>query len=397
MQIPAQMEHVLRQEPTVLPVAKRCAAARDVLFLGRGSQFPVALEGALKLKEISYIHAEGYAAGEMKHGPIALIDENLPVVVLAAKEPSYEKTLGNVEEVRARGGQVIAVVAEGDTHAASLATVALVVPAEPAAARPAAHHPAAPVPRLPRGRPEGDRRGPAAEPGQERHRRVNLRLFVALEPPDPVRRRLAAAQAELRRSAGRHAEEVRWVAPGPAAPDAPVPGRGSGGAARGDPRCRGGRGGRVAPAPPRGARGRRLSLGAAAPGDLGRRGRGPGRAPGAGPRAGARARAARLPGRRAGLHAAFHLRSIPRRTGSRRPGRRHRRRGGRGADPLAGRRGGPLPVPPRTRAGPATSRSCGPRSATRATRRAETGSRFPCLCTDVQYSSVQVRCRTPLL
>ncbi len=131
VKIPAQMEHVLRQEPTVLPVARRCAAARDVLFLGRGSQFPVALEGALKLKEISYIHAEGYAAGEMKHGPIALIDENLPVVVLAVKEPSYEKTLGNVEEVRARGGQVIAVVAEGDTHAASLATVALVVPQSP--------------------------------------------------------------------------------------------------------------------------------------------------------------------------------------------------------------------------------------------------------------------------
>jgi glucosamine--fructose-6-phosphate aminotransferase (isomerizing) len=131
VRVPQQMEHVLRQEPTVLPVARRCAAARDVLFLGRGSQFPVALEGALKLKEISYIHAEGYAAGEMKHGPIALIDENLPVVVLAVKEPSYEKTLGNVEEVRARGGQVIAVVAEGDTHAASLATVALVVPESP--------------------------------------------------------------------------------------------------------------------------------------------------------------------------------------------------------------------------------------------------------------------------
>jgi glucosamine--fructose-6-phosphate aminotransferase (isomerizing) len=128
VQVPQLMEQVLRQEPTILPVAKRCAAARDVLFLGRGTQFPVALEGALKLKEISYIHAEGYAAGEMKHGPIALIDENLPVVVLAVKEPSYEKTLGNVEEVRARGGQVIAVVAEGDTHAASLASVALVVP-----------------------------------------------------------------------------------------------------------------------------------------------------------------------------------------------------------------------------------------------------------------------------
>ncbi len=114
-----------------MPIAKRCAAARDVLFLGRGGQFPVALEGALKLKEISYIHAEGYAAGEMKHGPIALIDEQMPVVVLATKEPAYEKTLGNIEEVRARGGHVYAVVSEGDTHAASLAEVALPVPLAP--------------------------------------------------------------------------------------------------------------------------------------------------------------------------------------------------------------------------------------------------------------------------
>jgi glucosamine--fructose-6-phosphate aminotransferase (isomerizing) len=130
-QIPLQMGQVIRQEPSVLPVAKRCAAARDVLFLGRGSQYPVALEGALKLKEISYIHAEGYAAGEMKHGPIALIDEQLPVVVLAVREPAYEKTLGNIEEVRARGGQVFAVVSEGDTHAAGLASVALTVPQAP--------------------------------------------------------------------------------------------------------------------------------------------------------------------------------------------------------------------------------------------------------------------------
>jgi glucosamine--fructose-6-phosphate aminotransferase (isomerizing) len=129
--IPAQMEQVLRQEPAVMPVAKRCAKARDVLFLGRNSQHPVALEGALKLKEISYIHAEGYAAGEMKHGPIALIDEDLPVVVLAVKEPHYEKTLGNMEEVKARGGEVFAVVSEGDNVAASLASVALCVPACP--------------------------------------------------------------------------------------------------------------------------------------------------------------------------------------------------------------------------------------------------------------------------
>jgi glucosamine--fructose-6-phosphate aminotransferase (isomerizing) len=129
--LPSWMEQMIRQEAALMPVAKRCAAARDVLFLGRGCQFPVALEGALKLKEISYIHAEGYAAGEMKHGPIALIDEQLPVVVLATREPAYEKTLGNIEEVRARGGHVFAVVTEGDTHAASLAEVAITVPPAP--------------------------------------------------------------------------------------------------------------------------------------------------------------------------------------------------------------------------------------------------------------------------
>jgi glucosamine--fructose-6-phosphate aminotransferase (isomerizing) len=126
--LPKLMEQVVHSEAAVLPVARKCATARDVLFLGRGFQYPVALEGALKLKEISYIHAEGYAAGEMKHGPIALIDEQLPVVVLATREPAYEKTLGNMEEVRARGGQVIAVVSEGDVHAASLAQLSLAVP-----------------------------------------------------------------------------------------------------------------------------------------------------------------------------------------------------------------------------------------------------------------------------
>jgi glucosamine--fructose-6-phosphate aminotransferase (isomerizing) len=129
--VPSWMEQMIRQEAAVMPVAKRCAAARDVLFLGRGAQFPVALEGALKLKEISYIHAEGYAAGEMKHGPIALIDEFMPVIVLATREPAYEKTLGNMEEVRARGGHVYAVVSEGDTQAASLAEVALPIPPAP--------------------------------------------------------------------------------------------------------------------------------------------------------------------------------------------------------------------------------------------------------------------------
>jgi glucosamine--fructose-6-phosphate aminotransferase (isomerizing) len=98
------------------------------LFLGRGSQYPIALEGALKLKEISYIHAEGYAAGEMKHGPIALIDDQLPVVVLVPKGPSYEKTVSNLAEVRARQGKVLAVATRGDGEIGSHADDVVLVP-----------------------------------------------------------------------------------------------------------------------------------------------------------------------------------------------------------------------------------------------------------------------------
>src|SRR5690606_27874908 len=101
LELPTTVEQALRSEAHVLEVAKSLADSRDVLFLGRGPQAPSALEGALKLKEISYIHAEGYAAGEMKHGPIALIDKDLPVVVIATLDPTYEKTVGNIEEVRA--------------------------------------------------------------------------------------------------------------------------------------------------------------------------------------------------------------------------------------------------------------------------------------------------------
>jgi len=98
---------VLKHDERIRQIALEIAAARDVLYLGRGSAFPLAMEGALNLKEISYIHAEGYAAGEMKHGPIALIDENVPVVVLAPHDDLFEKTLGNIEEVMARGGRVV--------------------------------------------------------------------------------------------------------------------------------------------------------------------------------------------------------------------------------------------------------------------------------------------------
>jgi glucosamine--fructose-6-phosphate aminotransferase (isomerizing) len=130
-EIPKMIEDVLKCEPAVKRVARDFMNAQDFLFLGRGPMHPVALEGALKLKEISYIHAEGYAGGEMKHGPIALIDEKMPVVVIAPKQPhvAYEKIIGNIEEVRARGGKVIAVIDEDDTHAASLADHVIRIPA----------------------------------------------------------------------------------------------------------------------------------------------------------------------------------------------------------------------------------------------------------------------------
>ena len=118
--VPAQMREVLGSADDIKAIAKRHLRARDMLFLGRGTGFPIALEGALKLKEISYIHAEGYAAGEMKHGPIALIDEEMPVVVVCPKDAHYEKTISNLQEVKAREGQVIAVCTKGDTDVARL-------------------------------------------------------------------------------------------------------------------------------------------------------------------------------------------------------------------------------------------------------------------------------------
>jgi glucosamine--fructose-6-phosphate aminotransferase (isomerizing) len=120
--VPAQMREVLARGDELKVIAKKHLRARDMLFLGRGTQFPIALEGALKLKEISYIHAEGYAAGEMKHGPIALIDEDMPVVVCCPKDHQYEKTLSNMQEVKAREGQLIAVCTEGDEDVRKICT-----------------------------------------------------------------------------------------------------------------------------------------------------------------------------------------------------------------------------------------------------------------------------------
>ena len=137
--IPGKLEDILRSvDDQCAHLAKDFSAARDFLFLGRGIHYPIALEGALKLKEISYIHAEGYPAGEMKHGPNALIDETLPVVCIATKDPAdptsvlkYEKTLSNIQEVTARSGRVIAIATEGDTDIANLVEAVIHIPAAP--------------------------------------------------------------------------------------------------------------------------------------------------------------------------------------------------------------------------------------------------------------------------
>jgi len=136
--IPGKLETLLTHEEDCEELAKEYVRSQDFLFLGRGIHYPVALEGALKLKEISYIHAEGYPAGEMKHGPNALIDENLPVVILATRDPAdagsmvrYEKTLSNLKEVKARSGRVIAVATEGDEEIAEAADHVLWIPPAP--------------------------------------------------------------------------------------------------------------------------------------------------------------------------------------------------------------------------------------------------------------------------
>ena len=126
--IPAKMKQVLLLDPLIDEMSKIFTYAHNFLYLGRGYNYPAAMEGALKLKEISYIHAEGYPAAEMKHGPIALVDAEMPVVVLATADRIYEKTVSNIQEIKARKGKVIAVVTEGDTVASSLADYVIAVP-----------------------------------------------------------------------------------------------------------------------------------------------------------------------------------------------------------------------------------------------------------------------------
>jgi glucosamine--fructose-6-phosphate aminotransferase (isomerizing) len=126
--IPSKIEKVLQLNDYIKTIAEQYKDARNFLYLGRGYNFPVALEGALKLKEISYIHAEGYPAAEMKHGPIALIDEEMPVVVVATKDSIYEKVISNIQEVKARKGKVIAVVTEGDDKVKDMADYVIEIP-----------------------------------------------------------------------------------------------------------------------------------------------------------------------------------------------------------------------------------------------------------------------------
>jgi glucosamine--fructose-6-phosphate aminotransferase (isomerizing) len=126
--IPEKVRQVLKDTSAIKAIAEKYKDAKDFLYLGRGYNFPIALEGALKLKEISYIHAEGYPAAEMKHGPIALVDENLPVVFVATKDKYYEKIVSNVQEIKARKGKVIAVASEGDDVIPGMADDVMFVP-----------------------------------------------------------------------------------------------------------------------------------------------------------------------------------------------------------------------------------------------------------------------------
>ena len=137
IEVPRHLAEALALEPQIMELARDLAKCRDVLYLGRGTSYPIALEGALKLKEISYIHAEGYAAGELKHGPIALIDETMPVIVIAPYDQVFEKTLSNMEEVAARGGRLVLVTdAQGAAAANSKPWVTLTLPTMPATVTP---------------------------------------------------------------------------------------------------------------------------------------------------------------------------------------------------------------------------------------------------------------------
>jgi len=136
MALPHKITDAISMAPQIQVIARRYGQARDFLFLGRGNEYPIALEGALKLKEISYIHAEGYPAGEMKHGPIALIDDKMPVVVVVPRGPGYEKVMSNLTEVKAREGKIIAIATRGDTDIGAIADEVILIPDAPPALQP---------------------------------------------------------------------------------------------------------------------------------------------------------------------------------------------------------------------------------------------------------------------
>ena len=129
--IPSKVKEVLKINDQIKKIAFEFKDATNFLYLGRGYNFPVALEGALKLKEISYIHAEGYPAAEMKHGPIALIDDKMPIVVIATKKGNYEKVISNIQEVKARGGKIIAIINQGDEVVNDIVDYSIEIPNSP--------------------------------------------------------------------------------------------------------------------------------------------------------------------------------------------------------------------------------------------------------------------------
>ncbi|MFN3780952.1 MAG: SIS domain-containing protein, partial [Candidatus Kapaibacteriota bacterium] len=127
-ELPAKVEQILERADQIKAIAKEFSYSRNFLYLGRGFNFPVALEGALKMKEVTYIHAEGYPSAEMKHGPIALIDENMPVVFIAPKDEIYDKVISNIEEVRSRKGRVIVIATENDERIKKYAEKVFYIP-----------------------------------------------------------------------------------------------------------------------------------------------------------------------------------------------------------------------------------------------------------------------------
>ena len=191
IEVPRHMNEALALEPEIEKLSRDLSKSRDVLYLGRGTSYPLALEGALKLKEISYIHAEGYAAGELKHGPIALIDETMPVIVIAPYDGVFEKTVSNMQEVAARGGKIILVTDPKGAKEATISSTDDAADAGNGDERDAAGlcHSGA-IARLSHRGQARHRYRPAAQSGEIRHCGMSFRRL----PADP-RRPVAAARA----------------------------------------------------------------------------------------------------------------------------------------------------------------------------------------------------------